>query len=386
MKRGDGPDETGATSVAPEPTELAGADDAARSSDPVARGVGRQTIASRLSEFLGLNQDRDQRTWPASVFDWVVKRRELGPLFGLVVAVVVFNNLSPYFFSQTSITAITSLAAPVCIVSIAVSFLLISGEFDLSVGTMYGFTPIVWIILFKYNGYDAGVALAVALVLAGLFGLGNGIAVVVFRVPSFIATLGTFFVLQGLENLLIGGGDLVIPEKIPLVNLMGERLGTTPLYAPIIYTGVLILVAWFIFTRTTYGNWSSASGANAAVAKAMGVPVGRVKLINFIVTAMLAGFAGCLQSAYLRSVTQNQGTDLALLAITAIVVGGTSIYGGTGSIVGAAIGAFLVSVIEVGLILIGAPGTFYISFIGGLLVVVVIFNARLTTLQRLTRG
>lgn len=347
----------------------------------------RRTIASRFSDFVGLNQDRDQRTWRGNVFDWFIKRRELGPLVGLLVAIGAFNALTPYLFSGTSLTAITVLAAPVCIVSIAVSFLLISGEFDLSVGTMYGFAPIVWIILFKYNEFDPAVALATALVISLGFGLLNGLAVVVFRVPSFIATLGTFFLLEGIDNLLIGGGDLVVENNVPLMSAMGSRLGTTPFYAPLIYAIVLIAITWFIFTRTTYGNWSAAAGVSGGVvAKSMGVPVARVKLTNFMVTSLLAGFAGCLESSYLRSVTQNQGTDLALLAITAIIVGGTSIYGGSGSIIGAAIGALLVSVVEVGLILAGAPGTFYISFIGAMLVVVVIFNARLTRLQRLSRG
>jgi simple sugar transport system permease protein len=376
-----------ATGNAPEPATSPGSGALPATTEAQPPDSGRRSLGARFGEFVGLNEDRDKRTWQGNLFDWFIKRRELGPLLGLLVAIFGFNALTPYFFSQTSLTAITVLAAPVCIVSIAVSFLLISGEFDLSVGTMYGFTPIVWIILFKYNGFDPAVALAIALSISLAFGLLNGITVVVFRVPSFIATLGTFFLLEGIDNLLIGGGDLVVENNVPLMSAMGQRLGTTPFYAPLIYAVILIVITWFIFTRTTYGNWSAAAGVSGGVvAKSMGVPVGRVKLTNFMVTALLAGFAGCLESSYLRSVTQNQGTDLALLAITAIIVGGTSIYGGSGSIIGAAIGALLVSVVEVGLILVGAPGTFYISFIGAMLVVVVIFNARLTRLQRLSRG
>ncbi|MHB8612025.1 MAG: ABC transporter permease [Candidatus Dormibacteraceae bacterium] len=302
------------------------------------------------------------------------------------MAVVAFNAASPYFFTHQSLIAITSTAAPVSVVAVAVSFLLISGEFDLSVGTMYAFTPIVWIILFQQQGWDPTLALAAALLLACLFGLANGLITVLFRVPSFIVTLGAFFVLEGLNNLLIGGGDFVINGNQPIIGLLGAKLGNTPFYATVLWMLGVVFVGWFVLTRMTYGNWSIAAGSNPAIARAMGVPVGRVKIANFVVTALLAGFAGCLQSAYLRSVTQGQGQDLALLAITAIVVGGTSIYGGTGSIIGAAIGAFLVSVIEVGLILVGAPGTFYISFIGGVLVVAVILNSRLTRLQRLSRG
>src|SRR5690242_19092182 len=316
--------------------------------------------------------------WQSTAFYWLVRRRELGPLAGMIVAVVAFNVASPYFFSKQSLIAITSTAAPVSIVAVAVSFLLISGEFDLSVGTMYALTPIVWIILFQQQGWDPTYALLMSLAIAMLFGLANGLVTVLFRVPSFIVTLGAFFVMEGLNNLLIGGGDFVIGGDQPIFSILGGRLGTTPFYATVLWMLAVVFIGWFVLTRMTYGNWSIAAGSNPAVARAMGVPVGRVKIANFIATALLAGFAGCLQSAYLRSVTQGQGQDLALLAITAIVVGGTSIYGGTGSIIGAAIGAFLVSVIEVGLILVGAPGTFYISFIGGVLVFAVILNSRLT--------
>jgi len=118
----------------------------------------------------------------------------------------------------------------------------------------------------------------------------------------------------------------------------------------------------------------------------MGVPVGPVKVSLFVLTAVLAGFAGCLQTAYLRSVTAAQGQDLALLAITASVVGGTSIYGGSGSVIGAVLGALLLSVLQVGLIVVGAPGTFYVTFIGVFLVVVVIVNSRLTARWRTGRS
>jgi simple sugar transport system permease protein len=344
------------------------------------------TAAVDEDELADLASEEQNRPFWQPITDWLVRVRELGPAVGLVLAIVVFASLSPHFFDPQSLTAITTIASTVSVVAVAVSLLMISGEFDLSVGTIYAFTPIVWVILFKYNGYDPLVALVIALAIAALFGLLNGVVTVGFNVPSFIATLGTFFALEGLNNLLIGGGDLVITEKSPLLDILGQRLGDSPFYAPLIWTLCIAAVAWFVLSRTTYGNWVMAAGGRRGVALSMGVPVGPVKMTNFVMTALLAGFAGCLETSYLRSVTQAQGQDLALLAITAIVVGGTSIYGGTGSIIGAVLGAFLVSTIQVGLILIGAPGTFYVTFIGLLLVVVVIVNSRLAILQRLTRS
>jgi simple sugar transport system permease protein/ribose transport system permease protein len=109
----------------------------------------------------------------------------------------------------------------------------------------------------------------------------------------------------------------------------------------------------------------------------MGVPTARVKRTNFVLSAFLAGLAGCMQFAYLRGVTQAQGQNYELLAITAAVLGGTSLFGGTGTIWGSIIGAFLLSSIQIGLVLIGVPGSFYVTFIGVMLVIVVIANVRL---------
>jgi ribose/xylose/arabinose/galactoside ABC-type transport system permease subunit len=109
----------------------------------------------------------------------------------------------------------------------------------------------------------------------------------------------------------------------------------------------------------------------------MGVPTARIKQTNFVVCSFLAGIAGCMQFAYLHGVTQAQGQNYELLAITAAVLGGTSLFGGSGTIWGSIIGAFLLSTIQIGLVLIGVPGSFYVTFIGVMLVIVVIANVRL---------
>lgn len=316
---------------------------------------------------------------------WALRRPELGPTLGLVLSVLVFSALSPHFFDPQSLTAISTGASEVGIVAVAVTLLMIAGELDVSVGAVYAFVPVLWVVLFKYDGFLPILALGVALAAALGIGLVNGLTTVRFGVPSIIATLGMFFALEGLNNLLIGGGDLVITDHDWLLDILGHQLGSTPFFAPLLWLLLITLLGSFLLTRTAYGNWAQASGGRLGVAQAMGVPVPRVKVSAFVLTAMLAGFAGCLQTVYLRSVTAAQGQDLALLAITACVVGGTSIFGGSGSVIGTVLGALLVSVIQVGLILIGAPGTFYVTFVGVFLVVVVILNSRLSALQRIAR-
>jgi len=319
---------------------------------------------------------------------WALRKQELAPALGLLIAGALFNARSSHLFDSQSLTAISTEASTLGIVAVAVCLLMIAGEFDLSVGTVYAFVPVVWVILFKYNGVPILIALLLSLLVATGVGLSNGIVAVRFGVPSFITTLGMFFALEGLNNLLVGGGDMVINEPdrgSVVVAALGQRLGGSPFYASLVWTVAVATLGWMVLTRTTYGNWTFAAGGRVGVARSLGVPIGGVKIASFALTGLLAGFAGCLQTAYLGSVTSAQGQDLALLAITAIVVGGTSIHGGSGSVVGAVLGAVLVSLIQVGLILIGAPGTFYVTFIGLFLIAAVIGNARLTLLQQLIR-
>lgn len=303
--------------------------------------------------------------------------RELAPALGLVGVAIFFTLQTSNFWSPQTMTAISTVASTIGIVSVGVTMLMISGEFDLSVGQNFAFTPIVWAILFVSNDMNEWVALAIALGFAATVGLVNGYVTTVFGIPSFITTLGMFFVLQGLNNLLISGHQLIMFDPSAAMTLLGAKIGTTPFYMPLVWMFVIALAFWFVLTRFRYGNWTFATGGKVGPARAMGVPTARVKRINFVLCSLFAGLAGCMQFAYLRGVTQAQGQNYELLAITAAVLGGTSLFGGTGTIWGSIIGAFLLSSIQIGLVLIGVPGSFYVTFIGVMLVIVVIANVRL---------
>lgn len=303
--------------------------------------------------------------------------RELAPALGLLVVVLFFTLQTANFWSPQTMTAITTVASTIAIVSVGVTMLMISGDFDLSVGQNFAFTPIVWAILFVSNGINEWLALAGALALAGCVGVVNGLVTTIFGIPSFITTLGMFFVLQGLNNLLISGHQLIMFDPSLAMTVLGGKIGDTPFYAPLVWMFVIGVVFWFVLTRLRYGNWTFATGGKVGPAKAMGVPTAKVKRTNFVLSAVFAGLAGCMQFAYIRGVTQGQGQNYELLAITAAVLGGTSLFGGTGTIWGSVIGAFLLATIQIGLVLIGVPGSFYVTFIGIMLVIVVIANVRL---------
>jgi simple sugar transport system permease protein len=312
-----------------------------------------------------------------SFVEKILKIPELAPGIGLLAVMLFFTLQTTNFWSPQTMSAISTVASTIGIVAIGVTMLMISGEFDLSVGQNFAFTPIVWAILFVSNDMNEWLALAIALGFAISVGLVNGFVTTRFGIPSFITTLGMFFVLQGLNNLLISGHQLIMFDPSMAMTLLGSKIGATPFYMPLIWMFIIAAIFWFVLTRLRYGNWTFATGGKVGPAKAMGVPTNRVKRVNFVISAFFAGLAGCMQFAYLRGVTQAQGQNYELLAITAAVLGGTSLFGGTGTIWGSIIGAFLLASIQIGLVLIGVPGSFYVTFIGVMLVIVVIANVRL---------
>ena len=319
-------------------------------------------------------QARARHLSPAQV---LAKIPELAPGLGLFGVALFFTLETSNFWSPQTMTAISTVASTIGIVAVGVTMLMICGEFDLSVGQNFAFAPIIWAILFVTHGMNEWLALAIALGFAASVGLVNGYVTTVFGIPSFITTLGMFFVLQGMNNLLISGHQLIMFDPSAAMSLLGARIATTPFYMPLVWMFLIAIVFWFVLTRLQYGNWTFATGGKVGPAKAMGVPTKKVKRINFVMSALFAGLAGCMQFAYLRGVTQAQGQNYELLAITAAVLGGTSLFGGTGTIWGSIIGAFLLESIQIGLVLIGVPGSFYVTFIGVMLVVVVIANVRL---------
>lgn len=314
---------------------------------------------------------------PKSILESILGVPELAPGIGLIGVAIFFTLQTTNFWSPQTMSAISTVASTIGIVAVGVTMLMICGEFDLSVGQNFAFTPIVWAILFVTNDMNEWVALGIALGFAISVGLVNGFVTTKFGIPSFITTLGMFFVLQGLNNLLISGHQLIMFDPSRAMTLLGAKIGKTPFYMPLVWMFLIAALFWFVLTRLRYGNWTFATGGKVGPAKAMGVPTARVKQINFVLSAFLAGLAGCMQFAYLRGVTQAQGQNYELLAITAAVLGGTSLFGGTGTIWGSIIGAFLLSSIQIGLVLIGVPGSFYVTFIGVMLVIVVIANVRL---------
>jgi ribose/xylose/arabinose/galactoside ABC-type transport system permease subunit len=265
------------------------------------------------------------------------------------------------------------------IVAMPMALLLTSGEFDLSVGSVYALVPCTTEALFRLYGVNVWVGSVLGILLAILLGLVNGFFVVKVGVQSFIVTMATWFFYGSLALIVAGG----LPESIPtgLFYYLGGYVGRYNFSIEAIWLFAFAVVFYVILEMTKHGNWSMATGSNRGAATVMGVNTGRVKMINFVLTSTFAGLIGILDLARMSAVTPTGGSLLTFETIAAAVIGGTSLSGGSGSIAGTLIGSILLGMVFNGLILIGMGWYWFEGFVGAVILVACILNLRITRLR-----
>lgn len=304
-------------------------------------------------------------------------------LFTTFLVFLFFAINAPNFLTFYSLTNVLTFASVFGIVVIGVAFLMISGEFDLSVGSTLAVSGYVF-LLTLLAGLPPIVAMLIALAVSALLGFVNGLIVISTGIPSFIATLGTLLAYRGIARIL-GGGQVTsyTPETKPVLFgvLNGYVTPLNELFQPagnfrvssLWFIG-LVVVASVILIRTRHGNWTFAAGGNPGAALAQGVNVKRVKLINFVMSGFLAGLAGVILFAQRSSMNELIGVGLELTAVAAAVIGGVPLMGGSGTIVGPAIGIVLLSMLEQGLVLMGVSNEIFRGVVGVIIIVSVIVN------------
>jgi simple sugar transport system permease protein len=304
-------------------------------------------------------------------------------LVTFVLIFLIFSLQAPGFLSLVSLTNILTLAAIKGLLVIGVAILMISGEFDLSVGSTLAVAAFVFALSIE-AGLAPLPAMLLALVVSAVLGWINGVIVVKTGIPSFITTLGTMLAYRGLV-LAIGSGAFAryTGEKVPLLFtvLSGamdslNRLGDPPGNArvSILWFVGFVVVAQLIMSHSNYGNWVYATGGRRGAALAQGVPIRRLLVFNFVLAAVLAGLAGLVQFAFRPAVEQLRGQGFELVAVAACVIGGISLQGGRGTVVGAAIGIVMIQMVEQGLILMGVNVEIFQATIGAILVLAVFAN------------
>jgi simple sugar transport system permease protein len=264
------------------------------------------------------------------------------------------------------------------IIALGMTLLLTAGIFDLSVGSVFGFVPLVMYTLVNTAGVTPELAILAAMGLAVLIGLANGVLVARIGITSFLVTLGMALFIRGLALYMSEG----FPQKPPTgESILGTLLagsipiGTFTVHAGLIWFAVLTLAMWFLLDRARQGSWITATGGNERAAVARGVNTANVKIGLFVLSAVLAGFAGFVSSWRIETAYAISGTGYELEVIAMCVVGGTSLYGGRGTIIGTVIGVILLRSIRNGIIVIGVPGLAYNMFVGLIILVAVVLQA-----------
>lgn len=313
-----------------------------------------------------------------SLLDTALRWQELSILVVAIILVAYFEWANhDFLLTDASLQNLSQFVAPAAIIACGEIMLMIGGEIDLSAGMVFALAPFV-----MHFANQAGVPLPAAVLLAlaasALIGLCNGFITVALLVPSFITTLGTNFLLNGLTLTLSHGTPVEAPEDPVFAAIFGNWG-----YSEIIWAVVVVAVMHTVLRRTRWGLHTIAAGANPVGAAEAGIRVNRLKIGNFMIAAMLAGFTGILESFRISSIDpQAGGNGIMFLAVAAGVIGGTPLAGGSGTIVGGLIGAFVLGVLSDGFTLIGINAFTFNIILGAAILAAMLFNIHVGRLRR----
>jgi rhamnose transport system permease protein len=289
----------------------------------------------------------------------------------LIVALVVLTTQSSHFFTIENLLNQARLMAEMGIVGLGMTFIIVTGGIDLSVGSILGLVAILLGVFWKNVGLPLPVAIVLAIVSGSLAGLFNGFIITRFKVPPLIATLATLALYRGLaEGISESRSVRGYPEWFYVLG-QGDVWGIpTQLWVFL----ALAVVATFILGVTPFGRTIYAIGSNAVAARFSGISVNRSLLAIYTASGFLASIAGVIFVSRVSTTRSDMGTGLELDVITAVVLGGTSIFGGRGTVVGTLLGLMLMQALKSGLLLAGVKGDGTIMAIGVVLIGTVIVS------------
>ena len=328
----------------------------------------------------------DERVRRTSITSVLLTRPELGAVAGAILVWIVFAIWagSHGFLTLAGTATWLEVTAQVGIVGSAVALLMIAGEFDLSVGSMVGAASMIVAIGIGTYGLPVWLAVIIAMAIALAIGFMNGYLVVWTRLPSFIVTLGTLFILRGLtigltraitDRTQVGGLRAAI-ESDPIsflftsdITIAGVDFSVSILW----WLGIALVATW-VLVRTPFGNWIFGAGGSSIAARNVGVPVNRVKILLFMATAGSAALLAVIQVLTVGSGDVLRGEQKEFEAIITAVIGGTLLTGGYGSAIGTIFGAITLGMTKQGIFYAGVPGDWYLAFLGVLLLLAVVVN------------
>jgi rhamnose transport system permease protein len=288
-------------------------------------------------------------------------------LVALIGVVTIANaRLSPFFLNSNNLLRSTSDFMEIGIMMLPMVFIIITGNIDLSIASILGLSASLMGWLFM-NGWNIWPAAAVALLVGVLAGLLNGFLIARLKLPALVVTIGTLSFYRGLAYALLG--DQAARGYPPSFTYLGQgTLGGTRVPFALLLFVVLALIFGLVLHKTTFGRYLYAIGNNEAASRYSGVPVDRIKLITFVLSGAMAALAGFILAARFGSTRPDIGAGLELTVITVTVLGGISIFGGSGTLVGAILALILVGILRFGMGLVNLQGQIQNIVIGLLLI------------------
>jgi simple sugar transport system permease protein len=315
----------------------------------------------------------------------LLSRPEFGALAGAIVVWLFFAIAAPTgFLSLRGTASYLEVSSHLGILAVAVGLLMIGGEFDLSIGSIIGAAGVTIAILGTELGIPLPLAALVALVLSLAIGYFNGFMVVKTKLPSFIISLGSLFIVRGatigFTRLITGRtqvgslDDVAGYEILRTIFASDIRIGGANFSVSILWWFAIVAIGTWILLRTQIGNWIFGAGGAAEAARNVGVPVNRLKIALFMTTAFAAWLVATIQIASVKSADVLRGEQQEFLAIIAAVIGGNLLTGGYGSVVGAALGALIFGMVRQGIVFAGIDADWFQVFMGAMLVIAVLVN------------
>jgi simple sugar transport system permease protein len=315
---------------------------------------------------------------------FLMRQREATVFLVVVLLLVYFGLINSSgratFFTKIDLINLSQYAAPIIIIALGEVLLLICGEIDLSVGFVFAFVPFLMHFFIDFYGFPGIVGILAALLCALAIGWVNGFLTVTIGLPSFVTTLGTGFVLAGLILTLGHGEQASVPPKVIGI---GHWIGTYA-WAEITWAVILTAVFHILLRRTKWGLHTIAVGGNRLGAAEAGVNVARIRYGNFMLCALLGGFVGiqiAFQTSIIDTFSGGAGYQSMFYAVSAAVIGGTAMLGGSGSMIGAFLGALVLAILLDGFSVIGVSAYPQQIFFGGAILISMIANVQLARLR-----
>ncbi|MCB2176560.1 MAG: ABC transporter permease [Actinomycetales bacterium] len=303
----------------------------------------------------------------------IVGAKEFGLLIAVVVLVVFLAIQSPNFLTAGNLTVVSRQVALALFISTGMTFVILAGQIDLSVGSVVALVSVSTGLLMVDAGLNPVLALPLAILAGALVGLFNGAVFAFTRIPSFVVTLGSMAMASGLALGLTTGSTISgFPSGFLFLG-QGVWLGVP---VPVWLAAVVALVAHLVLTKTVFGRHVFLIGSNTEAAVLSGVRVRAVKISIFVISSSLAAFASVIETARLSVGRPDAGSGYELVAIGAVVIGGASLFGGEGSILGTVLGTTLLGLILNGLIMLNISAYWQEMFSGAIIVLAVALNMR----------